>query len=56
MNDQDLLTFIKTGRPIWDTLNTTGVDMPARGGNPTLTDDDLLAIVAYLRSLTAESS
>lgn len=55
LSDQDLLTFIKTGRPIWDPLNTTGVDMPPRGGNPMLTDDDLLAIIAYLRSLSAES-
>ena len=55
LSDEDLLTFIKTGRPIWDTLNTTGVDMPPRGGNPTLTDEDLLAIIAYLRSLAAES-
>jgi disulfide bond formation protein DsbB len=55
MTDEDLLTFIKTGRPIWDPMNTTGIDMPVRGGNPMLTDDDLLAIIAYVRSLTAES-
>lgn len=50
-SDEDLVTFIMTGRPIWDAANTTGVDMPARGGNPALTDTDVLAIVAYLRSL-----
>jgi disulfide bond formation protein DsbB len=55
LSDQELVDFIKTGRPIWDPLNTTGVDMPPRGGNPTLTDEDLLAIVVYLRSLTAEN-
>lgn len=49
--DKDLVTFIKTGRPIWDPLNTTGIDMPAKGGNPTLTDEDMFAIVAYIRSL-----
>ena len=54
LSDAELLTFIKTGRPIWDALNTTGIDMPSRGGNPTLTDDDILAIIAYLRSLSAE--
>jgi len=49
--DAELLTFIKTGRPIWDAANTTGVDMPPKGGNPALTDDEILAIIAYLRGL-----
>lgn len=49
--DDELVTFIKTGRPIWDAENTTGIDMPPKGGNPTLTDDDILAIVAYIRNL-----
>lgn len=53
LSDADLLTFIKTGRPIWDPLNTTGIDMPGKGGNPALTDDDILAIIAYIRSLSA---
>jgi len=48
--DPELVDFIKTGRPTGDPLNTTGVDMPPRGGNPALTDDDLLDIVAYIRS------
>lgn len=52
LSDADLLTFVKMGRPIWDEMNTTGIDMPSRGGNPTLTDDDILAIIAYLRSLS----
>jgi disulfide bond formation protein DsbB len=52
LTDQELLDFIKTGRPMWDPLNTTGVDMPPRGGNPALTDEQLLNIVAYLRSLS----
>lgn len=56
LSDDDLLTFIKTGRPIWDPMNTTGIDMPARGGNPMLSDDDLLAIIAYVRSLSAEGN
>ncbi len=50
--DEELLTFIKTGRPIWDPLNTTGIDMPPKGGNPAMTDDDILAVIAYIRSLT----
>jgi disulfide bond formation protein DsbB len=50
-SDDDLALFIKTGRPAGDPLNTTGVDMPPKGGNPALSDDDVKAIVAYLRTL-----
>jgi disulfide bond formation protein DsbB len=49
--DAQLIAFINTGRPSSDPLNTTGVDMPPKGGNPALTDDDLADIVAYLRSI-----
>lgn len=55
LSDEELVDFIKTGRPIWDAENTTGIDMPPKGGNPTLTDDDILAIVAYLRTLGSTS-
>jgi len=50
-SDADLLAMFKTGRPAADPLNTTGIDMPPKGGNPALTDDDLQNIVAYLRSI-----
>ena len=49
--DAELVAFIKVGRGTDDPENTTGVGMPAKGGNPALTDDDLLAIVNYIRSL-----
>ena len=42
---------IQVGRPAGDPLNDTGVDMPPRGGNPSLSDEDLAHIVAYLRTL-----
>ncbi len=51
LNDQELLTFIKTGRPTSDPLNTTGVDMPPKGGNPALTDSQLLDIIAFIHSV-----
>lgn len=51
VDDQELLEFIKVGRPISDPANTTGVDMPPKGGNPALTDDQLLDIIAYIRTL-----
>ena len=49
--DDDLARFLAEGRRADHPLNTKGVDMPPRGGNPGLTDDDLRALVAYLRSL-----
>jgi disulfide bond formation protein DsbB len=51
VDDQELLEFIKTGRPISHPDNTTGVDMPPKGGNPALTDEQLLDIIAYIRTL-----
>jgi mono/diheme cytochrome c family protein len=50
-NDDDLLAFVKKGRPPGDPDNTTGVDMPPKGGNPALSDDDLRDIIAFLRTL-----
>ena len=51
VSDEELLTLLKEGRPSGHELNTTGVDMPPKGGNPSLTDDDLMALVAYVRSI-----
>jgi disulfide bond formation protein DsbB len=49
--DAELAAFLTKGRPASDSLNTTGVDMPPRGGNPALTDQDVVDIVAFLRSI-----
>jgi mono/diheme cytochrome c family protein len=49
--DAQLIEFLKTGRPTSDPANTTGVDMPPKGGNPALDDQDIADIVAYLRSI-----
>lgn len=51
LSDADLVAFIKRGRDPSDPLNTTGVAMPPKGGNPALSDADILSIVAYLRSI-----
>lgn len=50
-DDEALLAFVKIGRPISDPANTTGVDMPPKGGNPALSDEDVLNIIAYIRTL-----
>lgn len=49
--DEELVAFIKVGRPTSDPENTQGVDMPPKGGNPSLNDQDLLDVAAYLHSL-----
>ncbi|HHN78216.1 MAG TPA: c-type cytochrome [Phycisphaerales bacterium] len=49
--DKELINFIKGGRPSWDAANTTGVDMPPKGGNPAITDEQLQLIVSYIRAL-----
>ena len=54
LSDEELVAFIKVGRTTSDPLNTTGVDMPPKGGNPALSDDDLLDIVAFMRSIHQE--
>lgn len=49
--DAELLDYIKTGRPMNDPLNTTGIAMPPYGANPMLADQDLADVVAYLRTV-----
>lgn len=55
-SDKDLITFIKMGRPIWDENNVTGLDMPPKGGNPAITDEQLQSIVDYLRAVQASAT
>jgi disulfide bond formation protein DsbB len=49
--DAELIAFIKKGRDPSDPLNTTGVAMLPKGGNPALTDQNLADIVAFVRTL-----
>ncbi len=49
-DDAALLKFIKAGRMPFDKLNTTGIQMPPKGGNPLLKDADLMNIIAYVRT------
>lgn len=54
-SDADLVAFIETGRPASDPANTTGVDMPPKGGNPSLTEEDLANVVAFIKSINEVS-
>ena len=50
-SNADLILFITVGRSTTDPDNTTGVDMPAKGGDSSLTETDIADIVDYLRTL-----
>ena len=50
-SDADMLNFVKVGRLPSDPLNTTGVAMPPKGGNPALTDQQIMDIIAYVKTL-----
>ena len=51
LSDEELVEFLEEGRPAWDPANERGIDMPPKGGNPDLTDENLMEIAAYLRTL-----
>ncbi len=51
LSDAELVDFINEGRGADHPDNETGVAMPPKGGNPSLDDDDLMDVVAYLRTL-----
>lgn len=55
-SDEELVAFIIKGREVRDPLNTTGVAMPSRGGNISLTDAELQAVVTYIRDLNSTVS
>jgi len=54
-SDEELLAFIKRGRMPFDSANRTGVQMPPKGGNPLLSDEQLRDIIAYIRTLDLSS-
>jgi cytochrome c5 len=51
LSDAELLDFLNTGRDPGDPLNTTGVLMPPKGGNPALSDEQLLDVIVFMRSI-----
>ena len=50
-SDAQLIEFIKKGRDAGDPLNTTGVAMPPKGGNPAMSEQEIADIVAFVRSI-----
>lgn len=53
-NDEELVQFLKVGRMPNDPASTTGMLMPPRGADPSLTDEDLKNIVLYMRTFSAQ--
>jgi mono/diheme cytochrome c family protein len=51
MTEADLAAFLAVGRAADDPENMQGVEMGPRGGNPSLTDQDLRDVAAYLKAL-----
>lgn len=54
--DAQLLKYVNEGRPVDDPRNTTGIPMPPKGGNPALTDQQIVHIIAYLRTIEEADS
>ncbi len=54
-DDAALVRFVEKGRAKNDPLNTTGMVMLPKGGNPSLKIQDLFDIVAFLRALQQQS-
>ena len=50
MSEEEVAAFLAVGRPASDPANMTGVDMPPKGGNPSLTEQDLRDVSAYLKA------
>ncbi len=55
-DDKEMLTFLKIGRQSWDADSKMKLQMPAKGGNPALTEEHLKDVVAYLRVLVKEDA
>ncbi len=51
LSDAELILFIVKGRAANDPANTTKVEMPPKGGNTALRDQDIADISAFLRTL-----
>ncbi len=53
-SDEDLVAYVLDGRSVDDPLNSTGIEMPPKGGNPALATEQIEEIVAFLISLQGE--
>lgn len=50
-SDDELVEFLKVGRTLDDPMSAGKAIMPPKGGDPTLSDDDLHNVVKFMRTL-----
>lgn len=50
-SNEELVEFLKVGRTLDDPMSAGNAIMPPKGGDPTLNDEDLRNVVAYMRTL-----
>ena len=49
--ETELVAFLEVGRPSDHPENEAGIQMPPKGGNPSLSEQDLYDVAAYLKDL-----
>jgi mono/diheme cytochrome c family protein len=54
--DSAVASVIGLGRALGDPGNKSGKVMPARGGNPFLTDEDIIHLVAFVKAIQSTSN
>ncbi len=54
--DAQALTFVKSGRQPFDPESKLHLAMPARGGNPALSDASILDAIAYVREFQSQAA
>jgi mono/diheme cytochrome c family protein len=54
--DEQALAFVKAGRQPFDPESKLHLAMPARGGNPALSDASLLDAIAYVREFQSQAA
>ena len=54
-SDADLVKFVQLGRAANDPHNTTGLAMPANGGQANVSSADIAAVIGYIRQLASSS-
>lgn len=55
-SDADLVKFVQLGRTANDVHNTTGLAMPANGGQANVSAADIAAVIGYIRQLANNST
>ncbi len=55
-SDAELIQLVRAGRSVNDPHNVSGLAMPAGGGRVGMADEDIVAVIAYMRRLAQGSA